>query len=284
MTSDGDDMFHSKASTGGHSTSLQDDTVGQQCLQGGRISLGDFHLVADSATLRNMTQASGVETLRATDRGLSLIRAIADHPQGLALTDLARVVGLSPSTTLRQARALETARFAVRRLDGSWIPGPELLRIARSLSANATLPRLAEPVLATLAERTGESAYLAEAVDSTWAVYVAMQPGRHSIRHVSWLGHTVPRRDTAVGRALDSVVDVDGVAVRRDTVELGITAVSAPVRDTSGLVVGALSVVGPSFRLCDELLATTRTAVGAHAAELSRLAGYPPTSDPFVDS
>lgn len=232
-----------------------------------------FHLVAEPAILRNVPQASPPDTPRATDRGLSLVRAIADHPAGLALADLAREVELSASTALRQLRSLEAAGFATRRDDGCWVPGAELLRIARTLAATATLPRLAEPVLSSLADVTGESAYLAEAADDQHAVYVAMRPGRHSIRHVSWLGHTVARKGAAVGRALDGRVDADGVAVREDAVEDGITAVSAPVHGADGSVLAAVSVVGPSYRMVDGALAATRLAVAAHAAELTRLAG-----------
>jgi DNA-binding IclR family transcriptional regulator len=235
-----------------------------------------FHLTQDSATLRNMPQASSADTPRATDRGLSLVRAIADRPHGLTLADLAREVKLSPSTTLRQVRALEAAGFATRRVDGGWAPGPELLRIARCLTAAATLPRLAEPVLMALADATEESAYLAEAVDANEAVYVAMAPGRHSIRHVSWLGHTIARHETALGCALAADVDDDGVAVRHDAVEQGVTAISAPVRDASGHIVAALSVVGPSFRLDEGRMTEVRSTVAAHAASLSRLAGHSP--------
>mgnify|MGYP003815981521 CR=1 FL=1 len=209
---------------------------------------------------------------QATDRGLALVKAIADHPDGLPLADLAREVGLSASTALRQLRALEAAGFAERATDGTWRPGPELLRIARNLAANATLPRLAAPVLASLADAVGESAYLAER-DGDHAVYVAMEAGSHPVRHVSWLGHRVPRRGTAVGRALRGDVDRDGVAVRVDAVESGITAVSAPVRDASGAVVAAISVVGPSFRLAGAALDSTRQAVAVHAATLTRAAG-----------
>ncbi len=224
-----------------------------------------------------MTQAprktAETDTPRATDRGLSLVREVADHPHGLPLAELARAVGLSASTALRQLRALEAAGFAERRADGLWVPGPELMRIARNLAAVATLPRLAEPVLSSLAELLGESAYLAEAADDRTAVYVAMESGTHAVRHVSWLGHTVPRRGTAVGRALVGDVDPDGVAVREDVVESGITAVSAPVRDVHDDVVAAVSVVGPSFRLAGDALAAARLAVAEHAARLSRLAG-----------
>lgn len=206
---------------------------------------------------------------QATDRGLNLLRAVADHPDGLPLADLAREVELSASTALRQLRALESAGFAQRSSAGTWGPGAELLRIARSLASQATLPRLAAPVLASLANAVGESAYLAEAdADGQHAVYVAMESGIHAVRHVSWLGHRVPRRGTAVGRALRGDVDPDGVAVREDAVESGITAVSAPVRDAAGHVIAAISVVGPSFRLQGDALDATRTAVATHATRL----------------
>jgi len=229
-----------------------------------------------------MPQASSASQPRATDRGLALLRVVADHAtdetgsattQGIALADAARAVDLSPSTALRQLRSLEMAGFASRNGDGRYLPGPELLRIARSLAATATLPRLADAALFALAASTGESAYLAEAADSRHAVYVASHPGSHAVRHVSWLGQRVTRRDSAVGAALAGKVDADRVAVRLDAVEPGITAVSAPVCDNSGKVVAAVSVVGPSFRLAGKQLAATRIAVATCAKAIEQALG-----------
>lgn len=219
---------------------------------------------------------------RATDRGLSLLRVVADHAaaqggvraqSGISLADAARAVELTPSTALRQLRALEAAGFALRDTDGRYLPGPELLRIARSLGSGAALPRLADDVLLELADATGESAYLAEPLDERTAVYSAMQPGRHTVRHVSWLGHRITRRATAVGAALVGRLEPDGVAVKLDAVEDGTTAVSAPVRDATGEIIAAVSVVGPSFRLCDDTLHVARRAVAEQAAVLSAMAG-----------
>lgn len=217
--------------------------------------------------LRNVKQGA-VATPRATDRGLSLLREIADNPDGMALVELAREVGLNASTALRQLRSLEAAGFAARRNDGAWEPGPELLRIARSLVGRATLPRLAGPLLAEIAHATGESVYLAEPVDAATAVYVAMEAGSFAIRHVSWLGRTVPRRSSAVGQALAGRVGPDGVVVVQDAVEPGVTAVAAPVRGSSGAVEAALSLVGPSFRLEGTALAEARQLVAGGAARL----------------
>ncbi|MFZ9629513.1 MAG: IclR family transcriptional regulator [Ilumatobacteraceae bacterium] len=218
-------------------------------------------------------------TPRATDRGLSLLRVVADasaeQPPGISLADAARAVDLTPSTALRQLRSLEAAGFAARDHDGRYVPGPELLRIARALATTATLPRLAEPSLRSLAEHTGESAYLAQPIDASTATYVAMHEGSHTVRHVSWLGHVVPRRSRAVGAALAGCGDDDGVAMRVAAVEDGTTAVSAPVRDASGAVIAALSVVGPSYRFEGVALRTARTVVAAEADTLSRLMGAP---------
>jgi DNA-binding IclR family transcriptional regulator len=227
------------------------------------------------AILRNMSDAQSNGRPRATDRGLALLRVVADHPDGIALADAARAVELTPSTALRQLRSLESAGFAARDLDGRFGPGPELLRIARSLSTTVALPRLAEPVLAALAEATGESAYLAEPVDSRRAVYVAMVPGTHAIRHVSWLGQHVPRRGTAVGAALAGRVEANGTVVRTDAVEPGVTAVSAPIIGADGLPLAAISVVGPSFRLHGHELARTVACVAQKARALSAAAGAP---------
>jgi IclR family transcriptional regulator, acetate operon repressor len=186
---------------------------------------------------------------RATDRGLRLLSVVSDHPLGVALADAARSTELSPSTALRQLRSLESAGFAVHLPDGRWAPGEELFRIARALTTADSLARLARPLLVSLAQQTGESTYLAEPRDKTTAVYVAMEPSRHAIRHVSWLGRLLDCKSTAVGAALKGRVDGDGTAMRDDAVEVGITAISAPVRDNSGAIVAAVSVVGPTYRL-----------------------------------
>lgn len=234
-----------------------------------------FHPMKDHAILRNMTATTGPSTPRATDRGLSLVSAIADHPQGLTLADAARYVDLSPSTTLRQLRALESSGFTERSDDGLWMPGPELYRIAQQLSKVSSLASSAQVVLTELASSTGESSYLAEPSDSQHAVYTGMAPGTHAIRHVSWLGRPVPRAGTAIGAALVPSLDASGTVTVSDAVEPGVTAVAAPVIGPNGVVLAALSVVGPSFRLRGAHLAVVRRAVRSSAEGLSALLGAP---------
>ena len=224
-----------------------------------------FHQMKRYAMLQNMSTV----TPRATDRGLRLVSIVADHPSGLTLADAARAAELSPSTALRQLRSLESAGYALHHPDGRWGPGEELFRIARTLGPGV-LSDIAQPVLVALAAATGESAYLAEPIDATTATYVAMEQSHQAIRHVSWLGRPVSRRNTALGAALKGAVDADGTIVKHDAVESGVTAISAPVRDRRGTIIAAISVVGPTYRLKTFGLKRARALVTEAAATLSR--------------
>ena len=230
------------------------------------------------AMLRNMSitrerrskavSATSAVQPRATDRGLRLLSIVADQPLGVTLADAARSAELSPSTALRQLRSLESAGFAVHLPDGRWAPGAELFRISRSLSQQS-LARLAQGVLVALADQIGESAYLAEPVNAATATYTATEQSRHAIRHVSWLGRPVKRRNTALGAALKGEVDADGTAIRHDAVEVGVTAISSPVRDTEGVIVAAVSAIGPTYRLESFGITRARRLVADAAATLT---------------
>ena len=65
-----------------------------------------------------------------------------------------------------------------------------------------------------------------------------------------------------------------GYAVAVDELEVGLTAVAAPIRNAHGDVVASMSVSGPSFRLPDERVAeVVRSVIGA-ALEVSHRLGW----------
>lgn len=211
---------------------------------------------------------------RSSDRVLQLLIAIAEHQRGMSLTEAAQSVGLSPSTALRQLRSLEAAQLLERGEDDQmYRSGPELLRISRIVFAGESLSAIAQPILNDLAASTGESAYLAVRNGNRQAVYVADAPGHHALRHSGWLGKSFGSPGTAVGLALDGKVDADGVVTRVGRLEPEITACAAPIFAASREVIGALNVVGPSFRLNGSLLDEVRTIVADRADQLSNLLG-----------
>ncbi len=106
------------------------------------------------------------------------------------------------------------------------------------------------------------------------ALYVAAADGTRTLRVTGWLGRDVPRDGSAVGRALAGGIEPGETAVGRDTVEVGVTAVSAAVRDADGTVVAAVSLLGPGVRLRGEALDRARAAVVDAAARLESLLGH----------
>ena len=212
---------------------------------------------------------------RSSDRVLQLLSAVGGSPTGVSLTEAAAMVGLVPSTALRQLRSLEAADFLVRSdVDQLYRPGPQLIALAKTVFIGRTLSGTAQPFIDELAGTTRESAYLAVGDGPRRATYVATSPGHHALRHSGWVGRSFSTASTAVGAALRGRVDADGVIAREGTLEPGITAISAPIRSGGGII-GAVNLVGPTFRLADGELSEARRAVAHCAGQISQAVGSP---------
>ena len=203
---------------------------------------------------------------------------IGNSPGGVSLTDAAEHATLPVSTALRQLRSLEAAGLVCRAADSQlYRPGPELIRLAHTVINSTPLAALAQPHLDALAAATKESCYLAVARDSRNAVYIATSPGTHQLRHNGWLDTPVPRRNTAVGAALDE--NAIAAHERDNGVESGVTAISCPVVGVDGKVAAAISIVGPSFRFTLAVRKSATKHLIAHATSLSHAIGTPGPPD-----
>lgn len=215
-------------------------------------------------------------TPRSSDRVLALLTAVvdgADGPgSGSTLTQLAEAVGLAPSTATRQLASLEQAGFIHRTAKG-YRPGPQILRLAHRVVGNHPLPSLAQPTLELVAERTGETTYLAVVHDERTAIYIAAAEGHRTLRVAGWRGRDVPRKGTAVGHALSGLLAPGEAHVGHDTVEEGVTGISAPITNVADTVVAAISVLGPTFRLQGATLEETRAIVVDGARVIADLLG-----------
>jgi DNA-binding IclR family transcriptional regulator len=99
-----------------------------------------------------------------------------------------------------------------------------------------------------LATGTGESVYLSVEGHGATALYISIVQGRHSVRHTSWVGRTVPLDISAAGHALRGKVPDDGYVVVERGVEADVTAIACPVYSQTRIV-AAVSLVVPSYRL-----------------------------------
>ncbi|BBU23595.1 IclR family transcriptional regulator [Mycobacterium xenopi] len=210
-----------------------------------------------------MRQDSGIGVL---DKAVGVLHAIAESPCGLA--ELCERTGLPRATAHRLAAGLEVHRLLARDSEGRWRLGPAVSELA----AHVDDPLLAASpaVLASLREVTGESVQLYRR-DGNWRICIAALEPPAGLRDTVPVGARLPMTagsgakvllaysDTATQQAILPAAKFSERAlaeVRRrgwaQSVaerEPGVASVSAPVRDSRGSVVAAISVSGPIDRL-----------------------------------
>ncbi|WP_066945317.1 IclR family transcriptional regulator [Microtetraspora fusca] len=223
-----------------------------------------------------MSESAEPTAIRTVERALRLAHIVAISSGGLTLTAAAREAELALSTAARLLKALELSGFAWRDSSGLYHPGPRMLQAGAIALGHLPVYKIAEPHLRDLADFTGETAYLAVAEGDSHALYLRQVESPRAIRHATWAGRAIPTVGTAVGAALNGRLSEGGYAVsRRTAVEPEAAAAAAPVYDSAGGVVAALSIIGPSFRISEEDLASYAKAVAEHAQALSAELGFP---------
>jgi IclR family acetate operon transcriptional repressor len=238
----------------------------------------------------------GTQTI---DRGAQLLALVLESEAPRALGDLAADAGLPKSTTSRLLGALERNGLVEQEgLRGAFRAGPVLARFAgRGISARRLI-EVSERPMAALAEATGETINVAVAAPSG-VEHLAQIDSRHYLGTSHWVGRSVPYHCSANGKvllafgaaganagALEALtsrtitepalfsaqletIRREGYATAVDELELGLSAVAAPVLDDSGRAIAALSVSGPTLRLSRRRVAELRPVVVKQARALA---------------
>jgi DNA-binding IclR family transcriptional regulator len=163
--------------------------------------------------------------------------------------------------------ALEGHRLVRRTPAGTWAPGPALAELGRT---GADLAELAGRHLVTLRDASGESAQF-YVRDGAWRVCIAAAERTSGLRDTVPVGARLPMTAGSAAHALLAFAPAEEVTpllpsssftartlldVRRRgwahsvaEREPGVASLSAPVRDGSGGVLGAVSISGPVERL-----------------------------------
>lgn len=210
-----------------------------------------------------MGQHSGIGVL---DKAVAVLQAVGAEPCGLA--ELCSRTGLPRATAHRLAVGLEVHRMLRRGSDGRWRPGTALAE----LSGGTVDPLLeaAATVLPKLREATGESVQLYRR-DGMQRLCVTSAEPPSGLRDTVPVGTSLPMTSGSGAKVLAAWADpatqraVLGEAVfgERTLMEVrrrgwaqsvaeresGVASVSAPVRDSNGSVVAAISVSGPIDRI-----------------------------------
>jgi DNA-binding IclR family transcriptional regulator len=222
------------------------------------------------------TEASGTQAI---ERAAQLLVRVVESAEPPSIGELSAGSGLPKSTTSRLVGALERNGL-VQRLGerGRLRPGPVLLRYA-SRDFSQTLVELAHPSLRRLADASGETINLA-LPGPDGVEHLSQEDTAHFVGVTDWVGRRVPFELAANGKCFlafggrevkdAEVIRARGYATSIDELEIGLTAIAAPVLAPSGRPIAALSISGPTTRLTRERIEELAPLLTSEAAALSR--------------
>jgi len=226
----------------------------------------------------------------------------------IGMLEGAELLGRSKSTVSRWLIAMEDAGFLEREGEvGKYRLSMRLAALGEVARQSTSLQRLARPVLARLAQETGETVNLV-GLSGSAAINLEVVESPRPVKHVGWLGRRLPLHATAAGKALlawrpgeeiDQVIRSGLEAFTPDTItnplelrealnevrrrgyadavgelEVDLVGLAAPVRDPSGGVVASLTVSAPLSRLPREAIPGAVRPVMRAADALSEKLGH----------
>ena len=229
-----------------------------------------------------MATETGTQSI---DRAAQLLVRVVEAEQPPSVGELAAVAGLPKSTTSRLVAALERQGLVQRLGDrGRLRPGPVLLRYANR-DVSATLVELAAPALLRLADASGETINLA-VPGPDGVEHLAQEDTAHFVGTTVWVGRRVPFELAANGKVFLAFglaeqatpeltrIRARGYATSVDELELGLSALAAPVFGPGGEALAALSISGPSNRLTSERIAQLAPLLMEEAMQLAERLGH----------
>jgi IclR family acetate operon transcriptional repressor len=246
-------------------------------------------------------------SVQVLDRSLKLLDLVAEA-DGAALTDLAEMSGMAPSTVHRLLTSLaQHGMVAHDGETGAWTIGVRAFEIGTAYLRFRKLGTISRPFLKQLMDEGGETANVAieddgdvvfiSQVESHAPMRAFFRPGRRGPIHASGIGKAIlstwPDKQIKAllsGRTLqhftdktrDSLpallADISEIRARGWSIDdeehtLGMRCVAAPIFDEYGEAVAGISVSGPVVRLPYEKIDAIGPLVMAAAQGLTKAMG-----------
>jgi IclR family transcriptional regulator, acetate operon repressor len=224
--------------------------------------------------------------VQAVDRAVAILRCFDARRPDLGISEIARMTGLSTSTTHRLLVAMQTNRLVRQTADRRYGLGPLLVQLARSGAVPTTLRDAALPLMRALRDEIDETVAVHELLPTGERAVVDQVESRQVLRR-TYTDIGVPielplgapgkailamlpaeRQDWWLGRPITpvapgTVTDPERLRAQLEVIRkrgwseshaervVGIWAVAAPLFEHSGAVVGALGTSVPDVRMDD---------------------------------
>jgi len=249
------------------------------------------------------------------ERGLAILSAFKPATPELGISELARELGLTRSTSHRYVATLARLGYLQQNpVSRKYRLGPKVLDLGFSAINSMELRQIAATHLQQLSDETGHTVNMA-ILDGADIVYIercrSSQMGQREIDLNLHVGSRLPAYCTSMGkvllaglpegeleavldriefqqrgpntldrRALVSALDVvreAGIAVNNEELAYGLRSIAVPVRDRSGGVVAAINLaVHRSLVSMEDLVIRLSPTLKRAAAEISARIGYRP--------
>ena len=257
--------------------------------------------------------AGGGGAVQSVDRALTVLSHLARDGE-LGITELANRLGVHKSTAFRLVATLEAHDLVEQNSDrGRYRLGIGVVRLAGAAALRLDLVQEARPVCTELAASVGETVNVV-VLSGRDAFYVDQVSGPSALQLHYWVGRRIPLHATSNGKVLlahapedlrrdilghpierltsHTLVDPQALAVELDAVlrngyavavdelEMGLTAVAAPITGSHGEVIASVSASGPTFRLPADRLPGVIAQVKGAAEQISRRLGWHGVREP----
>jgi len=227
-----------------------------------------------------MPREKGSYAVLTVEKALDLLDILTEEPADATLPFLADKVGVSRNKAFRLLATLETRGLVEREeWSGSYRLGIPAVELAQRFLKSARLIRHAHPVMEGLARKHAEAVYMT-VLRGDEVLFLDMVDCDRQVKAAPLVGKRFPFFTNASGKAIkalesrdlagkpgkkrkssESVPDLvklemelnnireKGVAIDCEGLGEGVISVAVAVRDYAGKVIGALTMLGPSFRM-----------------------------------
>lgn len=224
-------------------------------------------------------------TVQSVNKAFEILDFVSDHPTDASLQMIASKTELTRNKTFRLLETLcERGLVEQEKPSGRYRLGANSFSLAQKLVKNSSVINIAHPVIEQLAKKHDEAVYIA-VINGDDVLFLDMVDCNQQVKAVSLIGKKFPCFTNAAGKvmkALGSAESIEwlskmkfnknknisaqeslaselseirsngGIAVDAGGLGDGIISIAVAVKDYAGHIIGAITMLGPSFRLARE--------------------------------
>lgn len=249
--------------------------------------------------------------VQSLERALTILNKLSEFPKGIQITQLAKEVGLTKSTTHRLLSTMVNMNYVSQSDEsGRYKLGLQVLFLSKDLLYNSSIVSTAKNSLERLSKEVNENVHLC-IEDNGEIIYIdKIESKQQAIKMSSQIGSRMPMYCTGVGKVLlsgmnqeqrdniisktdfqrktqhtitskeDLIQEIEEIKVRGFALDNAeneefIRCIAFPIYDHTGRIIASFSISGLTERMTDEYIFGTLTEIMTKCSnEISNSFGY----------